>query len=640
MPNFYTDNDDLMFYVDQYVDWQELVELVELNYTTKDAPKNWEEALEYYREVLNLVGEFVANEVAPRAKKIDSEGVHMDADGKVIGGDSHQKIFDQVDEMGMYGLSVPRELGGMNLPVIVYFIVNELFARGDVSTMTHFAFHAATSGALVQYSLAEGSAEFDDAGRLVRTRFDDVIRDVIENCEWGAMDLTEADAGSDLAAIRSKAVKGDDGVWRLTGNKIFITSGHGKYHLVLAKTEDEYSLDALSLFLVPLTIERDGETIKNGYVDRLEEKIGHHGSATCSVQFDDSEAELIGEPGQGFKLMLLLMNNARVGVGFESIGIMETAHRMAREFAAERKSMGKTIDKHEMIASYLDEMDLLIRGVRAMAVEGAIAEERATRLEWMLKAQPQAAGDDVKKLIRRNRWRARKLTPLLKYLAGESAVHITRMNMQVHGGYGYSSEYEAERLLRDALVLPVYEGTSQIQALMAFKDSMTGAMRRPQRFLQKMAQAKLDAVTSLDGLERTYHSMRSLAYSAQQRILLRIAKRKWNKALSGPLPKFLDAFMKDWDPKRDFAFGLLHAENLCRILCEVEIAGILLKQAEDFPERRELAERWIERAQPRVRYHWEMIMQTGDTVLARLRDEQGLPDEDEDDEEASAQHIH
>jgi alkylation response protein AidB-like acyl-CoA dehydrogenase len=637
MPNFFADNDDWLFYVDQHIGWKELVELVELNFTAKDAPETWQEAVESYKEILNLVGEFVANEVAPRAKQIDAQGMQL-VDGVVVGGEAHQAIFAQLDEMGMYGMSVPRELGGMNLPVLIYFIVNELIARGDVSTMTHFAFHAASTTALVQYSLAEGSAEFDDAGRLVKTRFDEVITDIIENGAWGAMDLTEPDAGSDLAALRARAVKGADGVWRVTGNKIFITSGHGKYHLVLAKTEDEQSLDALSLFLIPLELERDGETVKNGYVDRLEEKIGHHGSATCSVQFEESEAQLIGEPGQGFKLMLKLMNGARVGVGFESIGIMETAHRQACAFAAERKSMGKTIDKHEMIAAYLDEMDLLIRGVRAMAVEAAICEERASRRETLQQAQPHSSngGDGIEELIKRDRRRARQLTPLLKYYAGENAVHVTRMNMQVHGGYGYSAEYEAERLLRDALVLPVYEGTSQIQALMAFKDAMTDAMKRPQRFVQKMAQAKLDAVTSLDGLERSYHSMRSLAYSAQQRILLRIAKRKWDKAISGPLPKFIDAFTKDWDPKRDFAFGLLHAENLCRILAEVQIAGILMRQAEQFPERRELAERWIDRAQPRVRYHWELIMSSGEHILEKLREER---DSEAEGDEIVGEHL-
>jgi alkylation response protein AidB-like acyl-CoA dehydrogenase len=132
MPNFYSDNDDWLFYVNQYIDWKELVELVELNFTAKEAPKTWDEALESYREILELVGEFVANEVAPRARQIDAQGMQL-KDGVVEGGEAHQAIFAQLDEMGMYGLSVPRELGGMNLPVLVYFIVNELFARGDVS---------------------------------------------------------------------------------------------------------------------------------------------------------------------------------------------------------------------------------------------------------------------------------------------------------------------------------------------------------------------------------------------------------------------------------------------------------------------------------------------------------------------------
>ncbi len=636
MANFYADNDDLKFYVEQYIDWEKLVDLVENHFRAKDAPKDFREAVTSYKDVLELVGQFVADEVAPRARAMDNAHQRVEG-GKVISPPEHEAIFSQLKEMGIYGMTVPRELGGMNLPVLTYFLIAEVFARADVGSMTHFAFHAGMAAAMVEYSIREGSAKFDDEGRIVSTRWDAYIQEIIAGDTWGSMDLTEPEAGSDLANIRAKAVQDDKGVWRVTGNKIFITSGHGKFHFVLAKTEDRASLKALSMFLVPLTIERDGKTIVNGYVDRVEEKIGHHSSATCSVQFDNSEAELIGEPGEGFQMMLMLMNNARIGVGFEGIGISEAAYRTAKAYAAERKTMGKTIDRHEMIADYLDEMEVTIKGLRAIAVDAALCEETATRLMLLKKAKG-GNGTDTDKEVKRAKRRARLLTPLIKYAAAEAAVRITRLGMQIHGGYGYSHEYDAERYLRDALVLPIYEGTSQIQALMALKDHLGLAMKKPQLFVQRLAQAKLEAVRARDELERRYWAMRSLALSAQQSILLAIAKEKLSAARQKPLNQFFNAFLKDWDPKRDFAYGLLHAEHLAQLLADVEIAATLLEQAKRFPERRELAARWIERVEPRVRHNWDLIANTGERIvgLVRRADAEAAPAEKARQSEASA----
>ena len=612
MANFYQDNEDLKFYVEHYIDWQRIVELVELHYKAEDAPKTWQDAVATYQEVINLFGEFVANEVAPRAAAIDREEIHV-ANGKVTMGQNHQDIFDLLREMGVYGMSVPRELGGMNLPVLVYFMAAEVFARADVSSMTHFSFHAGIATALVQYSIAEKSATIDAEGRVRRTRFDDAIQEILAGKAWGSMDLTEPEAGSDLAALRTRATRVEDGTWRITGNKIFITSGHGKYHLVLAKTEDREALDALSLFLVPLEYPRS-------FVDSVEEKLGHHGSATCSVQFDNAKAELIGKPGEGFKHMLLMMNGARLGVGFEGVGLCEAAYRQALAYAEERQTFGKPIAQHERIADMLEDMDITIKGLRALTMEGGISEEQSSCLQHLLDAGVYKNGttEETKRELRRYRSEARRLTPLIKYAASEAAVRLTRMNMQIHGGNGYMKDYAAERLMRDALVLPVYEGTSQIQALMVFRDHMLKVVKAPQKFMQRLAQAKLNAVRSRDPLERAYFALRSLAYSAEQHILLHIAKKKWSSAAAGPLPSFLTRFLKDWDPKKDFSFGLLHAENLMQILIDVETVRVLLKQAQKFPERREVLERFLERAEPRVRYHWDLICHTGERLAARL----------------------
>ena len=621
MANFYSDNDDIKFYVDHFVDWKRLVNLIE-DFDHPDAPASWEEAVSTYKDILDLMGRFSAEEVATRAPAMDQKGTHMQ-DGVVTASPEHDAIFEQLKEMGIYGLCTPRELGGMNCPGMLYLFVAELMARADVSVMTHFGFHVATSTTLLAYSVEEGSTEFDERGRITKTRWYDEIQRILAGETWGSMDLTEPNAGSDLAVLRARAVLDDQGVWRLTGNKIFITSGHGNYHLVLAKTDDRDDLKALSLFLVPLTIERGGESLRNAWVDRVEEKIGHHASATCSVQYDNSEAQLIGKTGDGFPLMLMLMNHARLGVGFEGIAMCEAAYRAAYDYAHERITMGSPIAEHPMIANYLDEMELTIKGLRAMAVEAGMAEEIATHLEMK---QKRFTGDnvldaDAKREIKRLKKRSRYLTPLLKYIAAEEAVRFARMAMQIHGGNGYTQDYAPERLLRDALVLPVYEGTSQIQALMALKDNLGAITKNPQRFLRKLAAAKFSAMRAVDPLERGYHKLQSMALSAQQHIMWRVAKDKWSDAVAGPWDKIFERFTKNWDPKRDFAWGLLHAENLTRILADVAIAKVLYKQARDYPERRELAERWIELVEPRVRYHWELIHTAGDRLLQRLERE-------------------
>lgn len=620
MANFFTDNEDLAFYMEKAIPWDRLVRAAELDYRAPDAPTDWKEALETYHEVLTLVGQFAAEEIAPRAKTIDQTGFEV-RDGEVVSPPAHDAIFEQLRDIGLFGMSMPRELGGMNAPLLLYFFVSEVFARADVSVMTHFGFHAATAMSLLLYSMKEGTTEFDADGKVVQTRFQKEIDAILAGKTWGSMDLTEPDAGSDLSALRTKAVKDAEGVWRVTGNKIFITSGHGNYHLVLAKTADDSSLSALSLFLVPLKIERDGKTITNGYVDRVEEKIGHHGSPTCSVQFDASEGHLIGEPGDGFALMLFLMNHARLGVGFEGVGMCEAAYRDARTYAAERKTMGQTLDQHPMIADFLEEMDTTTRALRAMAVEAALLDEMALRLETAEKVNAQHHGlSDAtrQREIRRMKKRVRFLTPLVKYAASEAAVRFARLDMQIHGGNGYTQDYDAERYMRDSLVLPVYEGTSQIQGLMCLKDNVQAAMKNPQGFLREIAAAKLASVRANDPLERSVAKMQSQGYAALRHILMKIAKDKWTEARNGPLLKVFDNFTKSFDPKRDFSFGLLHAERYTRLLADVTMAEIVLDQAKQYPERRELAEAFIERASVRVRHEYDAIATTGDRLLQRL----------------------
>lgn len=612
--NYFLDNDDLLFQFKHGLEWDELVRLTELDPSSPDAPRSTEEAKAFYFEVLKATGEFVAREIAPRAARIDSKGAWLE-NGEVVFCDEMNEVMEGIKGLGLYGLNVPRELGGSNCPLALYFMVMDLMSRADVSVMSHYGFHGGIAMAMLLYSAKEGSTRFEN-GKLT-TRWDAAVREIVEGKAFGCMVLTEPGAGSDLGAIRTRAEL-RDGKWRLNGEKIFITSGHGQYQFVLARTEDDKGegglegLKALSLFMVPRRLERDGRTVENVKVTKVEEKLGHHGSATCSLLYEDSEGELVGERGQGFELMLMLMNSARLGVGFEAIGNAEGAYRMAKEFAAERRTMGKPIDQHELIAEKLLDMDTWIRAMRALAFEALNAAELSQKLDMKLRFAPPKDADAVAELkARQSRLskKARRLTPLLKYITSEKGVEIARDAMQIYGGMGYIDETGIHKYLRDALVMPVYEGTSQIQALMATKDHLLWAARDPAGFLRRAARARLAARAADTELQRNVARAEAMVFGATETVMLRIfgqkMKAEWEGGFKGRTPAawgqyLARKFLRHWDVKADFSQGLLHAERLTRMLTDVAISKALTRQALRFPERRALAERFVRKALLRV----------------------------------------
>ena len=628
MANYFKDNDDLQFYFDKGIPWDALVEVTEQGFNSEDGPQSVEEAKSFYGDIVDMVGGFVAAEVAPHVKAIDAKGVHLGEDGEAVTPAELEKIMTQLTGMDLHGMCLPRELGGLNCPMVLYFVVSELLGRADVSLMAHYGFHGGIALAMVQFAIREGSAKFDDKGHIVSTRFDDYIAEIVAGKAWGCMDITEPDAGSDMAALRSVGKQDADGNWRVSGEKIFITSGHGKYHFVIARTEEAKDpsdpfagLGGLSFFLVK-TYDEDAQGNRTRVVPmtRIEEKLGHHGSVTAALAFEDAPAELVGKRGEGFRYMLLLMNNARLGVGFESIAVCEAAYRAALDYASERRSMGKTLDRHELIADYLDEMGTTIQGLRALAMWGAFHNEMATKLEIGLDVRSDMTDVDRKRLDRLRKGhqrKARRATPLLKYLAAEKAVEMARQSVQIHGGNGYMKEYPPEKLLRDAMVMPIYEGTSQIQSLMAMKDTLLGIMRNPQLFLRRLAQTRWRSLSARDPMEKRVAKLQILSLSAQQFLMTKTATNKVRSLQKKPFGEWTEA-LRDWDPRKDFAFAMLHAERLTHLLALELTCEVLLEQAKKFDERVELLERYLDRAEPRARALHDEITTTGARILELL----------------------
>ena len=629
--NFFLDNDDLRFQLGQ-VDWDTLVDLQERVFLDDDRHTSGSDGRAFYEELLTALGEFVAREIAPYERELDEQHPEL-KDGEVKDGARMRKILDGLAEMGAMAITAPRRLGGMNAPILVNNVLFEMMTRADSAVTGTFGFYAGISGSLQMYASDEGSVTFE-GGKPVKARFDDIIARISTGKEWGAMVLTEPHAGSDLAQLRSRAVPHADGTWRLTGQKIFITAGHGQHHVVIARTEDEAThpgLKGLSLFYVPRIINAEHQSdvdggIRNFEIGGIEHKMGQRAAVAATLHFENSRAELIGQRGDGFRLMLVLMNNARIAVGFESIGTCEAAFRTARAYAEDRVSMGKAIARHEMIADYLDEMDVVIRGLRAITFEAAFHEEVATRLRQLLKSTPPANEEERSKLSRQAKTsaaRSRSLTPLIKYQGGEEAVRMARMAMQIQGGVGYIVETGTEKLLRDALVLPVYEGTSQIQALMALKDNLGAAIKNPGRFAREVAETRLKALSTSDPLDKAAARMRLQALSAMQTIISRIAADKIGHVGRQPVASWKDSITK-LDPNQDFSFGMLHAERLTKLLVWSATAELLVEQAKkvagtaDADERRELAQRWVERFEPRGKGVIAEIEATSGSLLQRL----------------------
>jgi alkylation response protein AidB-like acyl-CoA dehydrogenase len=628
MANFLTDNEDLLYYFDKGIDWGPLLDATERGLQSEEAPKDAKEAVALYRDIAEMVGQFCAEEIAPHAAEIDRVGVKL-VDGEAVQPAVMDRIFEKIRGLDLHWMCVPRELGGMNCPLLLYFINTEVMARADVSVMAHHGFHGGMALAMLIFSIREGSTEFDGA-RIVSTRFREQLEEIARGDAWGTMDITEPDAGSDMAALRSVGEQDEHGNWFVTGQKIFITSGHGKYHFVIARTEkagpgdDPFAgLGGLSFFLVPAYQEDEhGKRRRIVTLDRVEEKMGHHGSCTAALTFERAPAQLLGKRGEGFKYMLTLMNNARLGVGFESIGLCEAAYRLARAYAAERPSMGKTIDRHEMIADYLDEMHTDIQGLRALAMFGAVNEELGQKYE--LFSEHDQSGDDrrlevLRKKAKRHKRESRRVTPLLKYLAAEKAVEMARRCVQIHGGNGYMQEFGAEKLMRDAMVMPIYEGTSQIQSLMAMKDVLGLIMKRPQKFVRAMARARWLSLSSRNPLERRVARLQVLSHDVQQFLIRKTATDKFRSVTDLPMNRWSKAFFRDWNPKRDFAYAMLHAERLTQLLADVTICEILLDQARRHPERAKVLERYLSRAEPRCRHLHDRILNTGSELLARLQ---------------------
>ena len=454
MANFYLDNKDLQYHLGHPL-MKRIIELKERNFADATefdyAPQDADNALDSYKRVLEIVGDICAEVIAPNAEGVDHEGPRVVND-HVEYASGTVRNMEALNEAGLGGMTLPRRFDGLNMPVTCFAMANEMVARADTGFENIWGLQ----------DCAETINEF--ATEEIKARFLPRVS-AGETC---AMDLTEPDAGSDLGAVMLKATWDEAaGVWRLNGCKRFITNGDGDISLVLARTE-EGTKDARGLSML-IYDKRDGGV----KVRRIENKLGIKGSPTCELVFNNAPAVLVGDRKMGLiKYVMSLMNAARLGIAAQSTGLAEAAYREALKYANEREQFGKPIAKFAAVAEMLKNMEAKTLASRAMLYETARFVDIYKQLTHISHERSLEA-EERQEMKFYNRL-ADGFTPLAKLFSSEYANEVAYDSIQIHGGSGYMKDYACERLYRDARILNIYEGTSQLQVVAAINHVTKG----------------------------------------------------------------------------------------------------------------------------------------------------------------------
>ena len=489
MANFYLDNKDLQYHLSHPL-MKRIIELKERNFADAKlydyAPQDTEDALDSYRRVLDIVGEVCGEVIAANAESVDHEGPRV-VNEHVEYASGTVKNIEALIEAGLGGMTLPRKYDGLNMPVTCFAMANEMVARADAGFENIWGLQ----------DCAETINEF--ASEEIKMKFLPRVS-AGETC---AMDLTEPDAGSDLGAVMLKASWDEEAqTWRLNGCKRFITNGDGDISLVLARTE-EGTKDARGLSML-IYDKRDGGV----KVRRIENKLGIKGSPTCELVFNNAPATLVGDRKMGLiKYVMSLMNAARLGISAQSTGLCEAAYREALKYAQEREQFGKPIIKFAAVAEMLKNMEAKTLASRALLYETARFVDIYKQLNHISHDRSLEA-EERQEMKFYNRL-ADGFTPLAKMFASEYANEVAYDSIQIHGGSGYMKDYACERLYRDARIMNIYEGTTQLQVVAAINHVTKGTyLEQIMRYEEEAtSEATKPMFDKLVELRKTYESI-------------------------------------------------------------------------------------------------------------------------------------
>ena len=448
MANYYSDHPEIEFHLNHPL-MKRVVDLKERNYAEKDqfedAPVNYEDAIENYKRLLDITGDVAGNIIEPNSESVDQEGPHLE-NGRMIYASKTFENLEATRKAGLWGLSMPRRYGGLNLPNAVFSMASEIISAADAGFQNIWSLQSCID------TLYEFGSEEQRQKYIPR----------ICAGETMSMDLTEPDAGSDLQRVMLKATQDADGTWRLNGVKRFITNGDSDIHLVLARSE-EGTKDGrgLSMFIYD---KRDGGVT----VRHIENKLGIHGSPTCELVYKNAKAELCGSTRLGLiKYVMALMNGASLGIAAQSVGVEQEAYNEGLAYAKERAQFGEKIINFPAVYDMLSRMKAKLDAGRSLLYCCARYVDIYKALEDIArdtKLTPEER-QEMKKYTRL----ADAFTPLAKGMNSEYANQNAYDAISIHGGSGFIMEYKSQRLFRDARIFSIYEGTTQLQVVAAIR---------------------------------------------------------------------------------------------------------------------------------------------------------------------------
>ncbi len=426
-----------------------IVELKERDFADKDkfdyAPVSYDDAIENYKRIVDITGEVAKNVIEPNSESVDLEGPHL-VDNRMVYASKTYENLDATRKAGLWGITMPRRFGGLNLPMTVFSMLSELVSAADSGFQNVWSLQSCID-TLYEFGTPEQQTKY-----------------IPRICagETMSMDLTEPDAGSDLQHVMLKATQDADGTWRLNGVKRFITNGDSDIHLVLARSE-EGTRDGrgLSMFIYD---KRDGGVD----VRHIENKLGIHGSPTCELVYKNAKAELCGDRRLGLiKYVMSLMNGARLGIAAQSVGLQQEAYDQAVDYARERKQFGEAIINFPAVYDMLSRIKAKLDASRAVLYQTSRYVDIYKTLEDISRERKLTA--DERKEMKKYSRLADAFTPLGKGMTSEYANQSAYDCVSVHGGSGFIMEYKAQRLLRDARIFSIYEGTTQLQVVAAIR---------------------------------------------------------------------------------------------------------------------------------------------------------------------------
>ena len=456
MANYYSDHPEIAFHLNHPL-MSRIVELKEKGFAdAKDfdyAPVDLGDAIENYKQILDITGDVAANIIAPNSESVDLEGPHLE-NGRMIYASKTFENLDATRKAGLWGVSMPRRYGGLNLPNVVFSMLSEVISAADAGFQNIWSLQSCID------TLYEFGSEEQRQKYIPRV------------CagEGMSMDLTEPDAGSDLQRVMLKATFDEkEQCWRLNGVKRFITNGDSDIHLVLARSE-EGTKDGRGLSMFIYDKRNGGVNVRH-----IEHKLGIHGSPTCELTYKNARAELCGSTRLGLiKYVMALMNGARLGIAAQSVGLSQEAYNEGLAYARERAQFGQKIIEFPAVFDMLSRMKAKLDAGRSLLYQTAAYVDIYKCLEDI--QRDRALTPEEKQELKRYQRLADAFTPLAKGMNSEYANQNAYDAISIHGGSGFIMEYKSQRLYRDARIFSIYEGTTQLQVVAAIRYIINGTM--------------------------------------------------------------------------------------------------------------------------------------------------------------------